>query len=127
MRAVDQACDAAGLPARLLVLLRLHCSILNDCGFCVAMHSAEAQKLGLDVEALLSGSDFSSYSLAERATLQLAEVMCKISQTEGAIRALCSHFDEQQIVILCYAIAQINAWNRLARAGELTEGHFKNL
>jgi AhpD family alkylhydroperoxidase len=132
MKSVDAACDQAGLPTRLPTLIRLWCSVLNECQFCIAMHRAEAFKVGVDpaiVTAMTEAQNCESLSLEEQAALKAASVTTRLaSQTEiaAAVEALRAHFDANQSVAIGYVIAQINAWNRLAMLDGLTEAHFQH-
>jgi AhpD family alkylhydroperoxidase len=117
MLAVDAACDASGLPLRLLELVRLWCSVLNGCTFCIKMHQRKAQALGLAddlIQALAEHRDSSGLEDRERAALAYAKVLTSLAEIEDAKVALADHFDSTEIIKLSYAIAQINAWNRLA-------------
>jgi AhpD family alkylhydroperoxidase len=122
MLAVDAACDASGLPLRLLELVRLWCSILNGCAFCIKMHQRKAQTLGLAddlIEALVERRDSSGLEDRERAALAYAEALTSLAEIEDAKVALSDHFDSTEIIKLSYAIAQINAWNRLALSDDV--------
>jgi AhpD family alkylhydroperoxidase len=113
-------------------LIRLWCSVLNGCQFCIAMHRAEAFKLGVDpatVTAITEAQNCESLSQEEQAALEVASVTTRLaSQTEiaAAVEALRVHFDASQSVAIGYVIAQINAWNRLAMLDGLTEAHFRS-
>jgi AhpD family alkylhydroperoxidase len=122
MLAVDAACDASGLPLRLLELVRLWCSVLNDCAFCIAMHQRKAKALGMAddlIEALVERRDSSGLEDCERAALAYAEALTGLAVIIGANAALAAHFDHVEIIKLSYAIAQINAWNRLALSDDV--------
>jgi AhpD family alkylhydroperoxidase len=131
MKSVDAACDQAGLSMRLPTLIRLWCSVLNGCQFCIAMHRAEAFKVGVDpafVTAMTEAQNCESLSQEEQAALNAAFATTRLaSQTEiaTAVMTLRLHFDADQSVAIGYVIAQINAWNRLAMLDGLTEAHFQ--
>jgi AhpD family alkylhydroperoxidase len=105
------------LPLRLLELVRLWCSVLNDCAFCIAMHRRKAKALGMAddlIGELVERRDIRALDESERAALAYASALTGLVAIEEAKLALVGHFDPVQIVMLSYAIAQINAWNRLA-------------
>lgn len=126
MLAVDAACDGQGLPLQLLELVRLWCSILNGCRFCIAMHRRKVVALGVSdalVVALIERRDLSGLDEDERAAICYAAVLTAandVSAITGAKVALAAHFDARQLVALTYAIAQTNAWNRLVLADHAT-------
>jgi AhpD family alkylhydroperoxidase len=122
MLAVDAACDASGLPLRLLELVRLWCSVLNDCPFCIAMHRRKAKALGVPddlIGELVERRDIRALDESEHATLDYASALTRLVAIEDAKVALANHFDSTEIIKLSYAIAQINAWNRLALSDDV--------
>jgi AhpD family alkylhydroperoxidase len=124
MLAVDVVCDSQGLSPRLLELVRLWCSILNDCGYCIGMHRAKAAMAGVAVATLDSLAERQENVVrdeAERTALAYASALTSLSNDEAIAHvasALPIHFDRHQISVLTTAIAQINAWNRMLRADE---------
>lgn len=124
MLAVDAACDAQGLSPRLLELVRLHCSVLNNCDFCIAMHTEKTLTLGVApvlVDAIRSQRDLGGLDEGEQAALAYSVALTRLDQHDTATiatkaSALLQHFKPEDVVVLTYAVAQINAWNRLARA-----------
>jgi AhpD family alkylhydroperoxidase len=122
MLAVDTACDAGGLSPRLLELVRLWCSVLNDCAFCVAMHRRKVAALGVPssvIKALVERRDVSGFDDGEIAVLAYAAALTDLIAVDAAKEALGSYYGSEQIVILSYTIAQINAWNRLAQSDDV--------
>jgi AhpD family alkylhydroperoxidase len=124
MLAVDAACDAQGLPPRLLELVRLWCSILNKCDFCIDMHRTKALAAGAPSALLadiIEQRSLTALAEDEQAALALATALTVLKHDAvmaEAKAALTQHFDQHQIITLTYVIAQINAWNRLARFDE---------
>jgi alkylhydroperoxidase family enzyme len=58
-----------------------------------------------------------SFTAAERAALRWCEEITRqatAAPSEDALEELREHFDEERIVALTWAIAAINAWNRIA-------------
>jgi AhpD family alkylhydroperoxidase len=117
MLAVDASCDEGGLPLRLLELVRLWCSVLNGCAFCIKMHRRKVAALGVSddmIDALIKQRDSSGLSDGERAALLYAQALTELAAIEETKAALAAHFDLREIVMLSYVVAQINGWNRLA-------------
>ncbi len=122
MLAVDAACDTQGLSQRQLELIRLWCSVLNDCGFCIDMHRKKAIGLGVPltlIDNLVERRDIRGVDASDRVALTYASaltVLMNDATLSEAKSALSEHFSPNDVITLTYVIAQINAWNRLARA-----------
>jgi AhpD family alkylhydroperoxidase len=110
---------ASGLEHSLLGLVRLRASLLNDCTYCIEMHTAELQKMNETPEriAVADWRSSQAYTKRERAALSWAEVVTNIQDGHAPdavydeVRAV---FSEVETVNLTLAITTINAWNRLA-------------
>ncbi|MEO9601178.1 carboxymuconolactone decarboxylase family protein [Parasphingorhabdus sp.] len=124
MIAVDRLCEAEGLSLRSLELVRLWCSVLNRCSFCITMHSALAEAAGVPpalLEYLTERRVPAALDDGDRALLGLASAMTKLDDNaslKAAQQAMALHFSERETALFSYAIAQINAWNRLALTSE---------
>jgi|ERR1700679_2414733 AhpD family alkylhydroperoxidase len=106
----------------LLELVYLRASQMNGCGFCMGMHTAELRKHNepetrIDAVAEWRGSD--AFTPRERAALAWTEA---VTDTQGAhasdvdYAAVSEFFREKDLADLTFAIANINAWNRLGVA-----------
>ncbi len=110
------------LPTVLLELVRLRCSQMNGCEYCVAHHSAELRKHHEPesrISAVADGATTATFTQREQAALRWAEVITNIQVGHAAdadYAAVREHFDDADLVNLTLAIAGINAWNRLAIA-----------
>ncbi len=110
------------LDASLLGLVRLRASLLNGCGFCIGMHSAELKHVHepqtrIDAAADYAGSD--AFTPREKAALRWTDVVTNIQQghaPDAEYAAVTEFFRDKDLVDLTMAIAQINAWNRLGIA-----------
>ncbi len=118
----SEAVDAAGFEPRLLELVRLRASQLNGCGFCVDLHSAGARRLGEEerrIHLVSAWREASCFTAAERAALNWCEAVTLLAGRgvpEDAHAELADHFSDGEVVALTWAIAAINAWNRVAVA-----------
>jgi AhpD family alkylhydroperoxidase len=112
--------DNCGLEPLLIELVKLRASQINGCAFCVDMHWKDAKALGESDERLYMLSawhESDRYSHRERAALAWTEVLTNVSAThadDASFEAVRAHFDDRELADLTYAIATINAWNRLA-------------
>lgn len=111
----------SGLPGELVDLVYLRISQINNCAYCLDMHTRELIKRGVKLEkiALLQAwqEGGSLFSEAERAALAWAECVTRVAETgvpEDAYAAARAAFDEKQLVDLTIAIGVMNAYNRMA-------------
>ena len=106
----------------LLGLVYLRASQMNGCGFCIGMHTDELRKhhepeSRISAVADWRGSD--AFTPRERAALAWTEA---VTDTQGAhasdedYAAVSEFFREKDLADLTFAIANINAWNRLGVA-----------
>jgi AhpD family alkylhydroperoxidase len=112
-------------------LVRLRASQVNGCAFCIDMHWKDARAAGQGEERLYSLDAWREsplYSERERAALELCEAMTLIADghVPGPVwqRAVAA-FDEAELAQLLFAIAAINAWNRLMIAARVEPGHYQ--
>jgi AhpD family alkylhydroperoxidase len=111
----------SGLPAELVDLVYLRVSQINNCAYCLDMHTRDLVKKGVKVEKLAllqawkeAGSLFSE---TERAALAWAESVTRVAETgvpDSAYTAAREVFDEKQLVDLTIAISLMNSYNRMA-------------
>ena len=111
----------SGLPGELVDLVYLRISQINNCAYCLDMHTRELIKRGVKTEKLAlvqaweeGGSLFSD---TERAALAWAETVTLVSETgvpDEAYEAARRMFDEKQLVDLTIAISLMNSYNRMA-------------
>jgi len=111
----------SGLPAELVELVYLRVSQINNCAFCLDMHTRDLTKKGVPIEklALLQAWDEGGdlFSETERAALAWAETVTRVAQTgvtDDAYQAARTVFDEKELVDLTIAISLMNAYNRMA-------------
>jgi AhpD family alkylhydroperoxidase len=101
-------------------LVQLRASQLNGCGFCVDMHAKEARLHGereLRLHHVVIWRESTLFSPRERAALAWTEALTQLGP-EGVPDALYdkvrTQFDEKELSDLSFAVATINAWNRMS-------------
>ncbi len=111
----------SGLPGELVDLVYLRVSQINNCAYCLDMHTRELLKRGVKIEKLALVQAWeeggSLFSEAERAALSWAETVTLVAETgvpDGAYEAVRRVFDEKQLVDLTIAISLMNSYNRMA-------------
>lgn len=121
MAAVGATTAGSSLGTILIELVKTRVSQLNGCAFCVDMHVRDLRKHGerwQRINSLVTWRETGLYSERERAALNWAESLTRLVEHHGSRDAdfaqLQNQFSDQEIVELCWTIAQINAWNRMA-------------
>lgn len=103
-------------------LVKLRCSQINGCAYCVDMHARDARKAGegnqrLDAVAVWRESPLFTHK--ERAALAWSESVTLVSLDhvpDDIFAWVSKYFQGKELVDLTFAIIAINAWNRLAIA-----------
>lgn len=110
----------SGLPKSTLELVHIRASLINGCGLCLGMHTAESNTAEELARFLSVGGwrETPGFSDAERAALALTEAVTRIAdRSEGVPDDVWDeatrHYDEQQLGALLVAISTVNVWNRL--------------
>ncbi|MBH5371716.1 carboxymuconolactone decarboxylase family protein [Bradyrhizobium glycinis] len=111
----------SGVPAELVELVYLRISQINNCAYCLDMHTRDLLKKGEKIERLAlvqawreSGNLFDT---RERAALAWAETVTQVAETnvpDEAYQAARAIFEERELVDLTIAIGLMNAYNRIA-------------
>jgi AhpD family alkylhydroperoxidase len=116
---------------RLGNLIKVRASQINGCAFCIDMHWKDARAGGESEERLYSLGAWRQshlYEKQERAALELCEAMTLVADGQvpdevwDLVRAA---FGEDELAQLVFAIAAINAWNRLMIASRTEPGHYE--
>jgi AhpD family alkylhydroperoxidase len=108
-----------GLNHTLLELVKIRASQLNNCAFCLHMHTKDARAAGeseMRLYLLDAWHESQLYTARERAALAWTEALTRVSEThapDGAYEAVKAQFTPKEIIDLTMAICQINSWNRL--------------
>jgi AhpD family alkylhydroperoxidase len=109
----------SGLSLGLLELVKMRVSQINGCAFCIAMHVPLARKHGISddqLHLLPAWREAPIYSSQERAALAWAESLTRLSGgdvSDAVYEEMRQNFTEKEIADLSFAVAEINAWNRL--------------
>jgi AhpD family alkylhydroperoxidase len=120
MAGITRALRNSGIEPELRELIKIRASQLNGCAFCVQFHLNDARKLNVPaakLDLLATWREAGIFSPRECAALEWTERVTLIGQhhiDDPAYAALPGYFSEREIGFLTVAIAQINAWNRVA-------------
>jgi AhpD family alkylhydroperoxidase len=109
------------LPATLINLVFLRISQINNCAYCLDMHTRELLKSGQKIEKLALLQAWAEagtlFDERERAALAWAETVTRVADTgvpDQAYEAARAVFDERELVDLTLAISLMNGYNRMA-------------
>lgn len=122
----SQVINDAGIDEGFSHLLRLRASQINQCAFCIRLHTQDALKHGESIEriTLLSAWEESQYfSSLERSALKLTEKITLIAddQVPDAIyKEAATYLTEEQIAAIEWLAITINTWNRIAISSRYT-------
>ncbi|MEZ8064204.1 MULTISPECIES: carboxymuconolactone decarboxylase family protein [Vibrio] len=101
-------------------LVKLRISQINQCAFCIDMHSKDALKLGEKPEriwGLSAWKDMHFYSDAEHVALGWAELLTAgLPVSDDTYQLTLNTFGDKAMVNLTIAINAINSWNRIVKA-----------
>ena len=95
---------------------------VEPCGFCIGMHSHElkhANEPDSRINAVANWRNSDAFTPRERAALAWTEEITNIQDghaSDEAYAAVSEFFKDKDLVDLTFAIATINAWNRLGIA-----------
>ncbi|WP_322012864.1 carboxymuconolactone decarboxylase family protein [Paraburkholderia sp. J12] len=111
----------SGLSPVLVELVYLRVSQINNCAYCLDMHTRDLLKKGVKVEKLALVQAWEEagnlFDQRERVALAWAESVTRVAQTgvpDAAYEAARAVFDEKELVDLTIAIGLMNAYNRMA-------------
>jgi AhpD family alkylhydroperoxidase len=111
----------SGLPDVLVDLVYLRVSQINNCAYCLDMHTRDLLKKGQKIEKLAlvqaSAEGGNLFDKRERAALAWAETVTRVADTgvpDEAYQAARAVFEESELVDLTIAIGLMNLYNRMA-------------
>jgi len=125
---VSMASHKSSLDAAIKNLVEIRASQLNGCAFCLDMHVKQAKLRGereLRLYHLPIWRESPEFSAKEKAALALTEALTVLKGegvSDALYRATQEHFSDVEISELAFAIATINAWNRLQILSQVLPG-----
>lgn len=131
MSALESSASQTSLESLLLELVKTRASQINNCAYCLDMHTKDARAQGETEQrlyALQTWRETPFFTERERAALAWTEVLTRISEThvtDELYAIVRVHFTEKELVELSLAIVAINGWNRLAIAFRSVPGNYQ--
>jgi AhpD family alkylhydroperoxidase len=119
MLGVHSYVQSSGLDLGLLELVKIRASQINGCAFCLGMHIPLARKNGVSddqLNLLIAWREAPVFSSREQAALAWVEALTHLTGGDVPDRVyaeVCEQFTTKEIADLSFAVAEINAWNRL--------------
>ena len=113
---------AAGIAEGFSHLLLLRASQINQCAYCVRMHTRDALKTGETsdrISVLTAWRESGYFTEKERAALALTEAVTRISEgqvPDPLYEEVSGVLSEAEIAAVEWLIIVINSWNRIAIA-----------
>lgn len=101
-------------------LIKIRASQINQCAFCLNMHTRDALKIGETQQRIFllnAWRETDLFSPEEKAMLALTEEVTLISQhgvSDATYQQAAQFFNPEQIAHIIMSIVLINSWNRIA-------------
>lgn len=120
-----------GLEESLLHLIKLRSSQINGCAYCLDMHWKDLRAIGENEQRLYSLDAWREcpyYTERERAALAWTEAVTLVAQghvPDAVYEEARQQFNEKELSDLTFAVAAINAWNRMAIASRTVPGQYQ--
>ncbi|MEV6741721.1 carboxymuconolactone decarboxylase family protein [Streptomyces sp. NPDC051104] len=117
---VEKATAAAGLDPLLVELLRIRTSQINDCAFCLRMHTRDALKKGENpdrIAVLPAWAETGYFSEIDRAALRLTEAITRVPDghvSDEDFNAAAAVLTADQVSAIAWLATVMNAFNRVA-------------
>ena len=121
----------SGLELGLLHMLKLRASQMNGCAYCIDMHWKDARAAGESEQRLYglgAWEESPYYTDRERAALAWVEAITDLHDghvSDAVYDAARAQFGEKEMADLSWAVAAINAWNRVVIASRVEAGAYK--
>ncbi|VCU72047.1 Carboxymuconolactone decarboxylase family protein [Pigmentiphaga humi] len=118
--ATKKALEKSTLGMQLIELVWLRISQINGCAFCLEMHAKALRADNVPeakLDSLAGWRVAGHFSEREQAALAWTEALTHVDRTHAPdedFEPLKAHFSDAEISDLCFAIALMSAFNRLA-------------
>jgi AhpD family alkylhydroperoxidase len=131
MAGLEAYLQECGLEESLLHLIKLRASQINGCAYCIDMHWKDLRAIGETEQrlyALDAWREYPLYTDRERAAFEWTEAVTRITEghvSDSTYEAVRPHFTDKELAALTFAVATINAWNRLAISARMQPGKYQ--
>lgn len=125
---ISQYLKHCSLDRHLIELIDFRISQINQCAYCLDMHSKELRAMGETEQRLYGLSAWREtpyYTERERAAFEYAEAVNTFHVSDEVYENTKKQFSEEEILDLTLAINAINVWNRFNIAFQQVPGDYK--
>ena len=128
MMALDDSARTMTIPLALRELVKMRCSQINGCAYCLDIHAPAARAAGVSqqkLDVLAAWRESPIFDARERAALAWAEALTRIEATgvpDEDYEALAAVFDGREQTEITMVTTTINAWNRLGITSRMEPG-----
>ena len=125
MMALENYTGQTDVSSKIKELIKIRASQINNCAYCLDMHTEDAIKLGESerrIYLLSAWKESHLFTEEEKAVLQLTEEVTNISingVSESVYQNTVQYFGEKITAQIIMLIVVINAWNRIAIATKM--------
>ena len=115
----------------LFELVKIRASQINECAYCIDMHTKDARAHGETeqrIYALSAWRETPFFSARERAALEWTEELTRLADShvgDDLFERVKAELGEADLVALTFAIIVINSWNRLAKPFRAPAGTYQ--
>ncbi|NRB25830.1 carboxymuconolactone decarboxylase family protein [Shewanella sp.] len=126
MMSVENYLAETKLSSALKELIKIRASMINQCAYCIQIHTEAALKAEISPQKLFAVSAWKESPLfddTERAVLRLTDELTHVSHaglTDSTYQACLNLLGEELITQVIMQVIMINAWNRFAIATKMT-------
>lgn len=120
MYALSASLNKPGLTPLQKELIKIRASQINQCAFCLNMHTRDALKIGEKQQRIFllnAWRETDLFTAEEKALLALTEEVTLISKhgvTNATYNEAKKFFNDEVIAQIIMSIVVINSWNRIA-------------
>ncbi len=131
MLGLEAYLHSCGLEESLIHLIKLRASQLNGCAYCIDMHWKDLAAIGEQPQRLYmldAWEESPFYSERERAALLWTEAVTRVADghvADEVYERVRAQFSDKELADLTYAVATINAWNRISIAMRTPPGLYQ--
>ncbi|MEZ8826519.1 carboxymuconolactone decarboxylase family protein [Vibrio amylolyticus] len=126
MLSIESYLEQSGLDKPLRQLIKMRASMINQCAYCIDMHTDEALSVGIEQKklfAIAAWKESPLFDQKEQALLALTDEMTLIANagvSDETYQQCEKLFGEKALPQIIMQIVMINAWNRYAISSGMT-------
>ncbi|NRD74934.1 carboxymuconolactone decarboxylase family protein [Shewanella sp. VB17] len=125
MMSVEHYLAETTLPTELKELIKIRASMINQCAYCIQIHTEMALKIGIPQQKLFAVSAWKEsplFNCIERTVLALTDEITHVSHaglSDSTYQKSLELLGEEKLTQAMMQVIMINAWNRFAVATKM--------